>query len=141
MPGTIVVGYDGTHGADAALTQALAYAKRLDCDIAAVFAYDKVTVGGESRDLDEEVHARGSAMLDQAAARAAQAGVGFSSEFIEGSAADALVQLADARDAELIVVGSYGDKPLRGVLVGATPFKLIHLSERPILVVRAPEEE
>lgn len=137
MPGTIVVGYDGTEGAEAALDAALDYARRLDCGLACVFAYKKVIVGGESADLDEEVRERGEKMLARAQARAAEAGIAFDGAFIEGTPAEALVQLADERDAELIVVGSYGDRPLRGVIVGATPFKLIHLSDRPILVVRA----
>ena len=36
----------------------------------------------------------------------------------------------------MIVVGSYGERPLKGALVGSTPHKLIHLSERPVIVVR-----
>ena len=35
------------------------------------------------------------------------------------------------------VVGSYGEKPLKGALIGSTAHKLLHLSERPVLVVRA----
>jgi nucleotide-binding universal stress UspA family protein len=37
----------------------------------------------------------------------------------------------------MIVVGSYGEAPLKGALVGSTAHKLVHLSERPVLVVRA----
>ena len=40
-------------------------------------------------------------------------------------------------DAQMIVVGSYGEKPLKGALIGSTAHKLLHLSERPVLVVRA----
>jgi nucleotide-binding universal stress UspA family protein len=36
----------------------------------------------------------------------------------------------------MIVVGSYGDRPLRGAIPGSTPHRLLHLSERPVLVVR-----
>ena len=39
----------------------------------------------------------------------------------------------------MIVVGTYGERPLKGLLVGATPQKLIHLSEFPVLLVRAAE--
>ena len=45
--------------------------------------------------------------------------------------------MADQRDARMIVVGSFGDPPLKGVILGSTPNKLLHLSERPVLVVRA----
>ena len=48
-----------------------------------------------------------------------------------------LVGLADANDARMIIVGSYGEPPLKGALIGSTAHKLLHLSERPVLVVRA----
>ena len=35
------------------------------------------------------------------------------------------------------LVGSYGEPPLKGALIGSTAHKLLHLSERPVLVVRA----
>lgn len=139
MSGTILVGYDGTEGADAALAEALRLAKEVGASVVAVFAYKKVLVGGESRDLDQEVARRAEEMLAHARTTAEAAGVPIETTFVEGPPADVLVQEADARDARCLVIGSYGDRPLRGVLVGATPFKLIHLSERPVLIVRAPD--
>ena len=35
----------------------------------------------------------------------------------------------------MIVVGSYGEPPLKGMILGSTPNKLLHISERPVLVV------
>ncbi len=37
----------------------------------------------------------------------------------------------------MIVVGSHGDHPVVGAIIGATPYKLVQLSDRPVLVVRA----
>jgi len=37
------------------------------------------------------------------------------------------------------VVGSYGEHPIKGALLGSVPHTLLHLSERPVLVVPAPE--
>ena len=36
----------------------------------------------------------------------------------------------------MIVVGSHGESPLKGAIIGATPYKLVQLSETPVLVVR-----
>jgi nucleotide-binding universal stress UspA family protein len=36
----------------------------------------------------------------------------------------------------MIIIGSYGEPPLKGALIGSTAHKLLHLSERPVLVVR-----
>jgi len=40
--------------------------------------------------------------------------------------------------ATMIVVGTYSEGPLAAALVGSTPHKLLHLSQRPVLVVPAP---
>jgi nucleotide-binding universal stress UspA family protein len=135
---TLVVGYDGTEGAQRALAETVRVAQELGGDVVAVFAYDRVVVGGESGDLDALVSERGHALLREAAARAAEAGVALTGRYIEAGPAQALVAVADDVDARFIVVGSYGERPLKGALVGSTPYKLLHLSERPVLVVRVP---
>ena len=52
---------------------------------------------------------------------------------------DALIAEAEARDARAIVVGSYGESPIKGAILGSTPHKLLHLSTRPVLVVPNPD--
>ena len=37
----------------------------------------------------------------------------------------------------MIVVGSYGESPIKGAILGSTPHKLLHRAERPVLVVPA----
>jgi nucleotide-binding universal stress UspA family protein len=37
----------------------------------------------------------------------------------------------------MIVVGTYGESPLRGAVLGSTPHKLLHLSPVPVLAVPA----
>jgi nucleotide-binding universal stress UspA family protein len=39
--------------------------------------------------------------------------------------------------ARAIVVGTYGESPLRGAVLGSTPHKLLHLSRVPVLAVPA----
>ena len=39
----------------------------------------------------------------------------------------------------MIVVGSFGEAPLKGIILGSTPNKLLHLTDRPVLVVPAEE--
>jgi nucleotide-binding universal stress UspA family protein len=51
--------------------------------------------------------------------------------------AEALVALAQQHDARLIVVGTRGEGPLRAVLLGSTPHKLLHIADRPVVVVPA----
>jgi nucleotide-binding universal stress UspA family protein len=39
---------------------------------------------------------------------------------------------------EAAVVGSHGERPIAGALLGSTPHKLLHISHKPVLVARAP---
>ncbi len=49
----------------------------------------------------------------------------------------ALLSLASEHDARYIVVGGWGESPIRGAILGSTPHKLLHLSDRPVVVVPA----
>lgn len=55
---------------------------------------------------------------------------------IYGFAAAAIVTAAQDHDAGIIVMGSRGRSDLAGLVLGSTAHKVIHLSDRPVLVVR-----
>jgi len=55
---------------------------------------------------------------------------------IFGYAAREIVNDASEVDADVIVMGSRGRGDLAGLLLGSTAHKVIHLSDRPVLVVR-----
>ena len=137
--GTQVVGYDGTDGARAALDAAAGLAAELGDGLVAVFAHATSRLGGEVRDYDDAVREHGRGVLEEARSIAREAGVEIELVMREQSSAEALIAVADEHDARMIVVGSYGERPIRSVLVGSTPTRLLHLSERPVLVVRAPK--
>ena len=75
--------------------------------------------------------------MERARERAAAHGAEVETELVARRAAEALVEVADRRDARMIVVGSYGEAPLKGAILGSTPYKLLHQAERPVLVVPA----
>lgn len=136
---TLVVGYDGTDGARAALDEAVSLAADLDAGIHLVFAFSAPRIGGELRDLDEAIAERGHAVLEHGEHQASAKGATVTTGFIKADPAEGLLQAADEKDARYIVVGSYGERPLTSALLGSTPTRLLHLSERPVLVVRAAE--
>jgi nucleotide-binding universal stress UspA family protein len=70
-------------------------------------------------------------------ARAREGGVDAETELVDQRPAPALVDLADRHDARMIVVGSHGERPIKGAILGSTPHKLLHLAGRPVLVVPA----
>lgn len=53
-----------------------------------------------------------------------------------GYAAREIVDDAITHDADVIVMGSRGRSDLAGFLLGSTTHKVIHLSDRPVLIVR-----
>jgi len=55
---------------------------------------------------------------------------------IFGYAAREIVNDAKEVDADVIVMGSRGRGDIAGLLLGSTAHKVIHLSDRPVLVVR-----
>ena len=137
MAGPLLVGYDGTPGAQAAAGEALALASELGAEVVFAFAYWTNPQGGEVSDMLTALRELGQGHLRDAQALAERAGVRSRGELVDAVPSVGLVDLADAHDARMIVVGSYGEAPLRGALVGSTAHKLLHLSERPVLVVRA----
>jgi len=57
-------------------------------------------------------------------------------ETIFGHAAREIVKDAQEHDASLIIMGSRGRGDLTGAILGSTAHKVIHLTDRPVMVVR-----
>ena len=138
--GQIVVGYDGSDCGNAALDAAVELAKGLGDGITVVFGYAPPGLwGGEIAEHEEAIEELGAGMMAEAGRRAAEQGIEAEIEMVAKRGTEALIEVAERRQARMIVVGSYGDPPLKGVILGSTPNKLLHLSERPVLVVPASE--
>jgi nucleotide-binding universal stress UspA family protein len=139
MSRPIVVGYDGRGGGEAALDEAMTLAADLGCALVLVFAYEpSARAGGEVADLREKIKEMGAGLEVSAHAKLERAGIEHELVLIDSRPANGLSQVADERDARMIVVGGAGEAPLRGALLGATPHKLLNQTDRPVLVVRAP---
>jgi nucleotide-binding universal stress UspA family protein len=68
-----------------------------------------------------------------------QAGVDAQGEVREtlyGHAAREIVEDAKKHDAGVIIMGSRGRSDIAGLVLGSTAHKVIHLTDRPVLVVR-----
>jgi len=137
----IVVGYDGSACGEAALEAALGIAPPLGDEITVVFGYAPPGIwGGEIADHEEAIEELGEQVLGKARLQAAEQGVEIGEELIPKRGVEALIEAADTRDARLIVVGSFGEAPLKGIILGSTTNKLLHLTKRPVLVVPAEEK-
>jgi nucleotide-binding universal stress UspA family protein len=134
----IVVGYDGGDCAKAALDLAAEAAVALGDRVVVVWAMEARPLGGEAHDLDEALKELGERMTKEGADAARAAGADVEVTLLRGdSVASALAALAEERKARMIVVGTHGESPLKGALIGSTPHKLIQFASTPVLVVPA----
>ncbi|MFI5041932.1 MAG: universal stress protein, partial [Acidimicrobiales bacterium] len=67
-----------------------------------------------------------------------EAGVEVEVAIIHDRPAASLLDVAAQRQASLIVVGTNGESPMIGAILGSVPQKLLHRSPIPVLVVPAP---
>ena len=132
----IVVGYDGSDTAKRALEEAAGLAKALGDKIVIVFGFAPGGYGGgevpAQRDAVKEI---GEKITKEGVDSLASAGVESEVEMVNAKGAHALNEVADRRDARMIVIGSHGDSPLKGAVIGSTPYGLVHVASKPVLVV------
>jgi nucleotide-binding universal stress UspA family protein len=133
----IVVGYDGSDSSKAGLNHALDFAKALGDSLVIVFGDAPGGYGGgevpEQRRAVEEFARK---VVKEAEETAKAASIDYTVELINEHAAQALITAGEKHKARMIVVGSHGESPLKGAIIGSTPYKLVQLSEVPVLVVR-----
>ena len=145
MFGSIVVGTDGSDTASEAVRQTIELAKRVDSGVSVVCAYEPVSssrLRDEStevpKDLQWMVNPREdvNATLKDAAGEIEDQGVDVSTFAREGDPADAILDVAEERGADLIVVGNKGMTGARRFLLGSVPNKVSHHAPCSVLIVR-----
>jgi nucleotide-binding universal stress UspA family protein len=133
---SLVVGYDGSARGDVALDKALDLAGDLGAEVTVVFGYAPPGIwGGEIAEHEEAIEELGEKVVSTAKEHAAARGVSIETQLVPKKASEALIEVADQRDATMIVVGSYGEAPLKGAILGTTAYKLLHSTGRPVLIV------
>lgn len=138
MAGEVLLGYDGSEGAKAALPEALAIAKAFAVPLVVAFGYEPSPLGGEVADIRKTIQAHGRAVLDEAAAAAAaiDASVPVQTVLVDDRPAEGLAREGESRQARMIVVGGNGRGPIAGTLLGSVSYRLLHRATTPVLVVQ-----
>ena len=142
---SIVVGTDGSETAGEAVREAIELARAVGGSIELVSAFEPVPnqrLREESRqvpgDLQWMVNPRADveATLRDAAERVKDAGVSVNTYAREGDPADAILDVAEERGADLIVVGNKGMTGAKRFLLGSVPNKVSHHAPCSVMIIR-----
>ncbi len=142
---SIVVGTDGSDTAGQAVRQAVDLARSVGAKIELVSAYEPVPaqrLREERRDAPEDLQWAISpredvdATLEAAATIVREAGVDVDIYPRQGDPADAILDVAEEREADLIVVGNKGMTGAKRFLLGSVPNKVSHHAPCSVLIIR-----
>jgi nucleotide-binding universal stress UspA family protein len=141
----IVVGTDGSETATLAVKTAIELARLAKSKLEIVSAYepipqDRLKREGEGipGDVSQVVNPREDVqlVLDRAAAEAKKAKVDVVTHPREGDPADAILDVAEENDADLVLVGNKGMTGARRFLLGSVPNKISHHSPCDVWIVK-----
>ena len=136
MSRTLVLGYDDSPSANAALAKVAELAGPLGAEVVAVFGFHVTPLGGQGGpDFRSELEKLGTRALNRAVTDLEAAGVTVSTRLLEHKPADAILAVADEVGADLVVVGTEGENPITGAVLGSVVLKLVQRCKRPLLVV------
>lgn len=132
--GTVVVGYVSTAEGEAALERAVAEARLRDATLVVVSSHRG---SGGPEDEDEEV--RAEARAESVRRRLEEAGVPHEVRtLVRGfEPAEDLIALAEANDAELIVIGLRRRSPVGKLILGSNAQRVLLDAPCPVLTVKA----
>jgi nucleotide-binding universal stress UspA family protein len=89
--------------------------------------------------FDVEYAEEAEALVNAATETCKAAGVAVTSNIVHvpiGHIASEIVKAAGAERADTIVLGSHGRSGLGAAVLGSNAYKVVHLSDRPVLIVR-----
>ena len=145
MFAAIVVGTDGSQTATEAVRQGVELANSVGARVELVSAYEPVSserLREEGERAPEDVqwminHREDvDATLAEAAKVAERAGVQYTTYARQGDPADAILDVAEEQDVDLIVVGNKGMTGAKRFLLGSVPNKVSHHAPCSVLIIR-----
>ncbi|MCW3068970.1 MAG: UspA domain protein [Solirubrobacterales bacterium] len=142
---SIVVGTDGSDTANQAVREAVDLARAVGAKLELVSAYEPVPsqrLAEERRQAPEDLQWAISpredvdSTLDAAADVARKAGVPVDVYPRQGDPADAILDVAEEQEADLIVVGNKGMTGAKRFLLGSVPNKVSHHAPCSVMIIR-----
>lgn len=140
MNGPLVLGYDESPSANAALTATVELAAELKTSVVVVFGYYISPLGGPGGGpLREALERMGEHALQRALTELTTAGITAESRLLGQRPADAILEVANDVGARMIIVGTVGENPITGAILGSVVLRLVQRSTLPLLVIPTDE--
>lgn len=135
----IVVAIDGSKHSYRTLEYAKQLAEQPDVVIWLVHAFPHTSdlLGyDEYEKLVAQREGRGQKILDEARRILGETEGEVWEELLEGPPAEAIINVAEARQADVVIIGSRGHSSLTNMLVGSVSHKVLHHAPCPVMLVR-----
>src|SRR3954465_12190940 len=141
MKQVIVVGTDGSPTAEMAVQRAAVLAKLTGARVELVSGYREdnplaMGAGMYPGNLTEESRKAADGCLESTAMQLRADGLEVETHCVGGDAANALIDVAETTEADLIVVGSKGMHGGRRLMLGNVPNKVSHHASCSVMIVR-----
>lgn len=140
--GKVLLATDHTEASRAATDEAIRLAAALGASLLAVSVIDPGSLrlpGGRFRARVDQVRSGLESSAQELVARGRQLGIPVRFLIWEGEPGPAVLEAAEAEEADVIVVGSHGRGPVGRLLMGSVSEHVVRHANRPVMVVRRQE--
>ena len=140
---TILVPTDGSEAANVAADHGITLAGATDAAMHVVHVVDLTAISGEfgGAEVLNALEEAGQQAVDDVIDRAGKADLRtVEASVLSGTPARAILDYAEERDIDLIVMGTHGRTGLERYLLGSVTEKIVRVADVPVLTVSPPEE-
>ena len=146
MYGKILVPLDGSNTAEIALPHVESLATQYDASLILLSVISPLTISGRNtaamtfnqKQIDDQHH-QTERYLKGVQGQFKEKNIATDIEVVMGPTVQAIVQTADEKAVDLVVIASHGHTGLKRVFFGSTASGVLNRIEQPLLVIRSPQ--
>ncbi len=134
----LLVAVDGSHFSEKVICEAIDYARLLEAEVIFVYCHRKYPRLMKQPYRDQMI----SEIRDETAETVKpyldmlkEAGIPYVERLLETPAGIAIAEAAESEQCDVIVMGSRGLSNLKGLIIGSTTNRVLHLAKCPVFVV------
>ncbi|MDD1742075.1 MAG: universal stress protein [Methanotrichaceae archaeon] len=139
----ILIATDGSDKSRMAAEEGVELAKAMGANVIALNVVNEVVVasavrqlGSDRKEVEDKLKVAGQKAVDEIKKMAEAAGVKVDTVLKVGVPANTVIEVSEAKKADLIVMGSHGESGASKLLIGSVVQKVLYWATLPVLVVR-----